>query len=71
MRCGPFFELDERHAAGCVWLTLSGELDLGTAPRLGERLDQLREEKRPVVVDLSGLEFMDSSGVYVLSHPEG
>ena len=47
-------------------MTLSGELDLGTAPRLAERLRQLREEKRPVVVDLSGLEFMDSSGVYVL-----
>ena len=65
MRSGPSFELDERHADGRVWLKLIGELDLATAPRLADRLHQLREENRTVVVDLSGVEFMDSSGLHV------
>ena len=65
-RPGPSFELDERHADGRVWLKLTGELDLATAPRLADRLHQLRAENRTVVVDLSGVEFMDSSGLHVL-----
>src|SRR5947209_5889436 len=66
MRLGPSFDLEERHAGGCVWLKLSGELDVATAPRLADRLHQLREENRTVVVDLSGVEFMDSSGLHAL-----
>ena len=66
MRPGPPFELDERHADGCVWLKLTGELDLATAPRLADRLHRLRAERRTVVVDLSDVEFMDSSGLHVL-----
>src|SRR5436309_158996 len=66
MRLGPSFELDERHADGCVWLKLTGELDVATAPRLADRLHQLREENQTVVVDLADVEFMDSSGLHVL-----
>ena len=63
---GPCFDLDERHADGRVWLKLTGELDVATAPRLADRLHQLREENRTVVVDLPGVEFMDSSGLHAL-----
>ena len=60
------FELHERPRDGCVCLKVTGELDLATAPRLEERLRQLRGENRPVRVDLSELEFMDSTGLHVL-----
>lgn len=49
-------------------LTVSGEIDLATAPRLREHLVRLVTEHagRPVVVDLSGVTFCDSLGVGVL-----
>jgi anti-sigma B factor antagonist len=50
-------------------LTLSGELDLLSAPALGEALDRLFESETEcelVIVDLRGLEFIDSTGLHVL-----
>jgi anti-anti-sigma factor len=48
-------------------LTLSGELDLASAPALERQLDDARDVGVPrVVVDLSGLEFFDSAGLHVL-----
>lgn len=45
-------------------LDLFGELDLATAPKLRERLDEI-ESKEPAViaVNFQGLSFMDSSGL--------
>jgi anti-sigma B factor antagonist len=44
-----------------------GEIDALTAPKLGSRLFGLAEDgKRGVVVDLSGVTFMDSTGIGVL-----
>ena len=44
-----------------------GEIDVYTAPRLRERLDQEIEAGRHhLVVDLSGVSFMDSTGLGVL-----
>jgi anti-anti-sigma factor len=45
---------------------LSGELDLATAPLLEERLTQLLANGLRVSLDLSGIEFIDSSGIHVL-----
>ena len=48
-------------------LRIAGTLDVNTAPALGPSIDQLVEERRTrVVVDLSGLDLIDSSGVAVL-----
>ncbi|MEU2655081.1 STAS domain-containing protein [Streptomyces sp. NPDC007325] len=48
-------------------LTVAGELDMETAGRLQERLsDQFGEGRRRLVLDLSDLDFMDSSGLNVL-----
>jgi anti-sigma B factor antagonist len=48
-------------------VALSGEVDAHSAPRLGSRLFGLAEEgKTRVVVDLSGVTFMDSIGIGVL-----
>jgi anti-sigma B factor antagonist len=55
---------DERE--GHLQLTLRGELDLATAPELEQILDERLATGDQVVVDLRGLEFMDSSGVRVL-----
>jgi anti-sigma B factor antagonist len=47
-------------------VTLAGELDLSTAPDLQDALAELTGEPRTVVVDLSGLEFCDSTGLAAL-----
>jgi anti-sigma B factor antagonist len=48
-------------------VSLRGEIDAMTAPRLGSRLFGLADEgKRGVVVDLSEVTFMDSTGIGVL-----
>jgi anti-anti-sigma factor len=52
---------------GVVTVSLQGELDLASARRLEECFASI-DEQRPtrVVVDLSGLSFMDSSGLRTL-----
>jgi anti-anti-sigma factor len=50
------------HADGGVAvITFSGEHDLNTAPELRERLTQAIAAGDPLVVDLSGAAFIDSS----------
>lgn len=51
---------------GCEHLKLIGELDLGTAPMLEDRLRQARDDRVSVRLDLSELRFMDSTGLHVL-----
>jgi anti-anti-sigma factor len=52
-----------RDDRGASRITLRGELDLATAPRLEHALADAGED---VVIDLRGLTFMDSTGVRVL-----
>ena len=49
-------------------MTISGEIDLYTAPRLHSELAALLVEGMParVVIDMSGVEFCDSTGMNVL-----
>jgi anti-anti-sigma factor len=71
---GPPFEIREREEDSHTHLSVAGELDLATAPALEDRLNQLRaarlcesrEDRRWIVLDLSRLEFIDSTGVKVL-----
>jgi anti-sigma B factor antagonist len=52
---------------GCVVLSVAGEVDLGTAPRLREQLIGLvADGHRHVVIDLSSTEFLDSTGLGAL-----
>jgi anti-sigma B factor antagonist len=47
--------------------TVSGELDLASAPELEQALDQVRPElTKLVIVDLRELEFMDSTGLSII-----
>jgi anti-sigma B factor antagonist len=50
--------------AGVVWL--SGEVDMARSEALGRGLDVAIDGQGPLVVDLSGVTFMDSSGLRVL-----
>jgi len=48
-------------------LSLHGELDLASVAKLDDELSRIEADRAPVVVvDLSGLEFMDSSGLRAL-----
>jgi anti-anti-sigma factor len=66
--------LDVSSSAGedAVTVTLRGELDLASVPALEERLVEL-EQSAPtrILVDLTGLTFIDSSGLRVLLLADG
>ncbi|MDP9847802.1 anti-sigma B factor antagonist [Streptosporangium lutulentum] len=49
-------------------MTIVGEIDLYTAPRLQSEFARVLEESRTthVVIDMSGVEFCDSTGLNVL-----
>ena len=52
---------------GVRLLEVFGELDLATAPRLCALLDEARAERvRRVVIDLTGVDFCDSTGLRAL-----
>src|SRR5262249_7641269 len=50
----------------CDVVMLEGELDCQSAPMLADTLERANAAGRPIVVDLSRLEFIDSSGLHVL-----
>jgi len=61
------FEMDEAEDEdGVLRLSLSGELDLLGANRLNARVLELRSAGIAVRLDLSRLEFIDSSGLQAL-----
>jgi anti-anti-sigma factor len=70
----PNFSAVAIHVDGRTVVELRGELDMATAPALAERLQRLTDGAAgPVTLDVSGLEFCDSSGLAVLveSHRRG
>jgi anti-sigma B factor antagonist len=59
------FEVDQR--GRYTVLAVRGEVDVYTAPRLRERLIELVSQgSHQVVVDLEGVDFLDSTGLGVL-----
>jgi anti-anti-sigma factor len=52
---------------GEIWVTVAGEVDLDTAPRLGECLAEASQRGKPVFVDLTSVSFIDGRGFRVLS----
>jgi anti-sigma B factor antagonist len=50
---------------GAAGIKLAGEVDLATAPQLSQALANIRTESE-VLLELSDLTFMDSSGVSVI-----
>jgi anti-anti-sigma factor len=58
----------ERHklADGSTRLALIGELDLATLHLLEHELERIEPTEKRLVLDLRGLEFVDSSGLHAL-----
>jgi anti-sigma B factor antagonist len=54
------------HLDGDRLLVVQGELDIATAPELQAMLERLRTHRHPVVLDLDGVTFMDSTGLTTL-----
>ena len=62
-------DLEMETSANGDWmvLTVGGEVDLNTAPQLKERINGLiAQGNSNLVVDLDGVEFMDSTGLSAL-----
>jgi anti-sigma B factor antagonist len=65
------FSADLVHLNGDALIVLAGELDMATAPDLSSLLDPLVESGPPeLILDFSGLSFIDSSGLAVLTNAE-
>jgi len=59
--------LDVTERNGFAILAVHGEVDVYTAPRFRERLIELVSEgKNKIIVDLEGVDFLDSTGLGVL-----
>ena len=56
-----------RHQPGYSIVTVAGEVDIVTAPWLGERLAALAGTGRPVIADLGQVSFIDAAGLRVLA----
>jgi len=67
------FSVDiEKVRDGAAILRLAGEVDVATAPILVSSFRDLAEQKlTEVVVDTSGVTFMDSSGLHALIQGKG
>lgn len=60
----PSFEVRIDEDSDAVTLSLCGELDLATSPKTQEELERaLRNGAAQVVVDLTDLTFIDSTGI--------
>jgi anti-anti-sigma factor len=58
------FEMESAHDGQTGRLTLLGELDIATVPLVEEAVDAvLQGGTRRLIIDLSGLGFVDSSGL--------
>jgi anti-sigma B factor antagonist len=60
------FSLRARAEGDRHTLALAGELDLATGPELERRAEQLCAEGRQLILDLSELAFIDSSGLLAI-----
>lgn len=56
-------EISVSETAGVNVVALSGEIDLQTSPKLRGELLGLIANKKPLVIEMSGVGYIDSSGV--------
>jgi anti-sigma B factor antagonist len=63
------FSISTTSLAECEVVTVRGELDGATAPKLATELDRLAADGKSVVLDLSELSFIDSGGLHAVMKP--
>ena len=64
------FEADISIRGDELWVLPRGDLDIGGAPELDETLSlALASDAKTIVIDLRGLEFVDSTGLRTLISP--
>jgi anti-sigma B factor antagonist len=62
----PLIVLESEDPDRVLRITLEGELDRTVCDQISLRLEQLRLDGTPVRLDLSGVDFVDSSGIRML-----
>jgi anti-sigma B factor antagonist len=62
----PFGCVLSHSGRDAAWIRVVGELDIATTPQLELTLEEALRSARLVILDLRQLEFMDSSGIYLL-----
>ncbi len=61
------FRVEMRTEGRATVVAVTGELDLASSPELEQRLEQFyASDSELLVIDLRGLEFMDSTGLSVI-----
>ena len=66
---GTRFQATEKIVGGARVVEILGELDIATSPRVRELLsDAASDGDRPIVLDLTGCSFIDSTGLATLLH---
>jgi anti-anti-sigma factor len=63
---GPFFNIQTARERDEVRITVAGELDVGTAPQLTACLGEHNDHSGRLVLDLSAVGFIDSTGLRIL-----
>jgi anti-sigma B factor antagonist len=67
----PGLRVETRNGARDVLLSVQGDVDLATAPELEAALERaLQGPARRLVVDLRGVQFLDSTGLALLVRQE-
>jgi anti-anti-sigma factor len=66
----PPLELRSSYCSGALVVEAEGEIDMATAPQLGDALGAVSDRATRVVVDLSAVSFLDSSGLNALVHAQ-
>jgi ABC-type transporter Mla MlaB component len=67
MNAEPEFSVAVHPNGSCTIVMLKGELDVLTAPQLAAELIPQNGAARDLLIDLSDLTFIDSSGIHVLA----
>jgi anti-anti-sigma factor len=65
------FSTEAVEEAGSLVIYLRGELDLATCERLRDVIEPNMGPRQTIVLDLSGVDFMDSSCLHVLVQARG
>jgi anti-sigma B factor antagonist len=60
------FEVHSEELEGVHVVSLRGELDMSTAPQLEQELERVGSEDALVMLDLSGCDFIDSTGIALI-----